>query len=208
MKMKALLLGDYSLTPYHSLTGVDEKINNILNEFFDISVTDDYSLLSNELEDIKLIICYADRWNSALNDSEMGGLVSFVARGGGLIVLHNGISLGKRDEFKSMTGAWFTGHPESNMLPFQLVGEHPICMGITDFEMYEEPYQYGFCNHIEPEVFLYYQNEGKIFKSGWTNKFGEGKVVCLHPGHDMKSFENPSYNQIIIRSALWSVGCL
>ena len=50
-------------------------------------------------------ICYSDRWDTVLADSEIGGLVSFVARGGGMLVIHNGISLGKRDEFKSMTSA-------------------------------------------------------------------------------------------------------
>lgn len=208
MKTKALLLGDYSHALYHPLTGVDDKLNDILYDILDITCTEDYKILSQELTDYKLVICYADRWDSALADCEIGGLVSFVARGGGLLVLHSGISLSNRAEFKSMAGAWFIQHPEQKTLSFHTVEDHPISQGIHDFTMQEEPYQYGFCSHIEPEVFMYYENEGEMWKSGWTNNFGEGKVVCLHPGHDIKSFDDKSYNHIIKRSVLWCIGSL
>lgn len=201
MKTKALLLGDYARAPYHPLTGVAEKLKDILKDSFDIVVSEDYSSLSRNLSGFKLVISYADIWNSSLSDSEAGGLVSFVAQGGGLLVIHNGICLGSRHEFKSMAAASFTGHPEPELLSFKLSPEHPISKGIDSFQIYEEPYQYDFCNHIKPEVFLYYQYKGKLWESGWNLCFGKGRVVCLHPGHDVKSFEDHNYQEIIRRSA-------
>jgi type 1 glutamine amidotransferase len=205
MLMKALLLGDYTQAPFHALRGIDEKIKDILHDSFDLTITEDYSLLSQDLGKYKLIISYSDRWEDELRDSEAGGLVSYVARGGGLLVIHNGISLCKRKEIKSLTGAWFTGHPQAQMLSFQVLTKHPICEGIGNFQLYEEPYQYDFCNHIEQDVFLTYDFEGLRWKSGWTVNFGEGKVVCLHPGHRVEVFDDPCYRQIIRRSAWWCV---
>lgn len=208
MKFKALLLGDYTKAPYHPLTGVDEKLKDILDESFDILTSEDYSLLSKDLSRFQLVISYADRWDSTLKGSEAGGLVSFVARGGGLLVIHNGICLSSRHEFKSMAGASFTGHPDAQALQFEVKSEHPICKGVSNFEVHEEPYQYDFCSHLRPEVFLHYNYEGKLWESGWNLSFGEGKVICLHPGHDASVFEVPSYKEIIKRSALWCINHL
>lgn len=205
MKNKALLLGDYSQAPYHPLTGIDEQLKEILQSSFDISVSEDYNILSGDLSEFKLIISYADRWNSTLSDIEIGGLVSFTAQGGGLLVIHNGICFSSRHEFKSMTAASFTGHPAAEILSFEVSLEHPITKGINNFQIHEEPYQYDFCSHISPEVFLSYQYDGKLWPSGWNLSFGKGKVVCLHPGHEIKVFEEPNYRELIRRSAQWCV---
>lgn len=208
MKSKALLLGDYTQAPYHPLAGVDERLKDILIDSFDMSITDDYSLLSGDLSEFKLVISYADRWDTSLSDSEIGGLTSFVAKGGGLLVIHNGICFSSRHEFKSMVAASFASHPAQEVLPFEVSSEHPITKGVPNFNIQEEPYQYDFCNHIKPQVFMTYQYDGKQWESGWNLNFGKGRVVCLHPGHEVKVFEETSYRQIIKRSALWCIYAL
>lgn len=208
MKYKALLLGDYSQAPYHPLKNIDEQLRNILNDSFEIYATEDFSILSGALEGFELIISYADRWNSTLSDSETGSLVSFVAKGGGLLVIHNGICISNRHELKSITAASFTRHPEATMLSFEMNNEHPISKGISNFEIHEEPYQYDFCNHIEKSVFLSYSYDEKQWPSGWNLNFGEGKIVCLHPGHNIEAFKEPSYKILINRSALWCINKL
>lgn len=205
MKYSALLFGDYTDAPYHPLSGIDDMVGDILEVEFEVSSTGDYNFLSKDLSQFQLVISYADQWGSTLEDSQIGNLISFVAKGGGLLVIHNGISLASRHEFKSMTGAWFTGHPEAETLPFRVESEDPIVKGVENFELFEEPYQYGFCNHVEKAVFLTYQYRGKVWESGWTTRFGAGKVVCLHPGHDIKAFNNDAYRKIIHQSALWCV---
>jgi type 1 glutamine amidotransferase len=104
-----------------------------------------------------------------------------------------------------MCGAVFVGHPEAETLSFQVDVNYPISKGIDNFKLFEEPYRYEFCNDAEKQVFLTYQYDGRDWESGWTSRYGKGKIVCLHPGHNIKPFENDCYRQIICRSALWCV---
>lgn len=203
--MKALLLGGYDKVPYHPLTEVDEHLKTILAPTFHITIATKNEVLNSELSGYDLIISYVDIWDNTLTDSETAGLIQFVASGGGLLVIHNGICLAARHEMKGLMGASFTGHPAAEVLSFQLSETNAITEGIEPFSVHEEPYEYAFCNHMNPRVFMNYEYHGEIKPSGWTVKFGLGKVAYVHPGHEVSVFKCDSYRQILSRCALWCV---
>lgn len=203
MKQKALLIGDYELAKYHNLKGVDEKLDGILGECFDVTCTEDYSVMSDGLDEYDLVICYGERPNYSLDDDMTAGLLSYTAKGGGILVIHFGISFSTRHEFYSMVGAKFKGHPESCQLDFAVDKDCDICAGVDDFSMHEEPYQFEYAEHVEKDVFLTYEYDGSTWEAGWAIKFGKGRVIYLHPGHALENFDNPSCNKLMLNSAMW-----
>lgn len=120
MTMNVLLLGNNTQGTYHPIQAVEHQLLEILGSVFEVTVTEDTSLILQDLTSFQRILSYADIWNETLTDTQTGGLLSFVARGGGLLTVHNGISLANRSEIMSMPGAAFTRHPTSEHLIFHL----------------------------------------------------------------------------------------
>lgn len=205
--MKVILIGNYSNFQYHPLDGPDKEISNILKEYGEIECTENYNAFT--LENLKvydICISYVDCWNEKLSQEQTAGIISFVAGGGSLLIIHNGIAFHSNYELAELAGAKFVGHPAYTKLEFSNCKSNvPIMNDIPVFEMEEEPYRFEFSNFTKRDVFLKYIHEGKEYDAGWAIKFGLGKVAYLMPGHDKKSFQNPVYRQIILNSAKWLI---
>lgn len=143
-KIKAIALGNYSDAKYHPFTEVDRQIEASLQDVADVHSTDDYNVLNHEaLQEYQLFISYTEFSQVALPSEQIAALLSYVANGGGLLVIHNGISLQRSQELGAMIGARFTGHPEFTTLPITVCEpDHPVVRGIEPFEIDEEPYRF------------------------------------------------------------------
>lgn len=206
-KRKALVLGDYKNFTYHPFTNMDQAVTEVLSEDFEAICTEDYSQLQPEnITKYDLVITYTESWQREFSDEETAGLIGFVNNGGGLLAIHNGVSIQARQELMHMLGAKFTGHPPYCELEIKIKApEHPIVKGIEAFTIQDEPYQFDFMPHTTTEILLEYDLEGVTYPAGWTHKFGKGKVVCLMPGHDEGPFKIPAYRQMILQAAQYLV---
>ncbi|GGH28427.1 ThuA domain-containing protein [Paenibacillus segetis] len=202
---KALLIGNNGDALYHPLFAVQNQLQTIFSGEIDVVPSDDYDqLLATNLKHYELCISYADRWSSPTSDAQMAGLLSYVANGGGLLVLHNGISLQARHEGAQLVGARFTGHPASDNLKFEFEAvDHPILQNCIPFEMIEEPYRFEFGVLSERELLMSYIHEGKRWAAAWTQRVGLGNVVYLMPGHELTSFQHPEYSKLLVNAARW-----
>lgn len=201
---KAILFGTYTAYEYHPLKGVDDEIKSILGTEYDVTPTEDMEIFNQgTLAKLDLLILYADKWNKAIDSRHMAAMLAFVAMGGRLLVIHNGISFQDNFEFMQMVGGKFDYHPEIRNLSFRTVGEHPLATDIPNFEVFDEPYQFEFCSHTPRKVFLEYEMEGAKYPAGWTVDYCLGKVVYLMPGHNTDSFKNETYRKLIIQAADW-----
>lgn len=101
-----------------------------------------------------------------------------------------------------LIGARFVGHPPYTKL--RVISREPrnsILEGIEDFEIEDEPYRFEFCGLKDSEIIMEYEHEGSTFPAGWMRKLGAGRMVYLMPGHNLNSFKNQAYRQLISRSA-------
>ncbi|MGD0330406.1 MAG: ThuA domain-containing protein [Nitrososphaeria archaeon] len=203
---KALLLGDYSNPKYHPLTEIDKEIESIFKDNFSLTCTEDYNILSSEhFKDYDLCILYVDCWGKIVGKTLTHNLLDFIKNGGGLLIIHNGISLDSNKEYAEMVGAKFLGHPAYTKLTVKSTGNNDYIMnGISEFEIEDEPYHYEMFDYAEKSIFMIYYHEGNTYPAGWTRQIGNGKLVYIMPGHDIKSFKNDTYRKIILRSALWT----
>lgn len=205
-KLKALALGNYLDAKYHPFTDVDKEIETIFQGSIDVNSTDDYNVLNKEnLQEIQLFISYTEFSDQPLPAHQTAALLSFVANGGGLLAIHNGISLQRNQELGAMIGANFTGHPPFGTLPIQISEpSHPIMEGIQSFDIDDEPYRFDMYPHYHTTVIAEYEHEGKKWPAAWTHEFGLGRVVYLMPGHQLSAFHVQSYRELIFRSGLWA----
>ena len=203
--MKAIIFGEYTKATYHPFEGVDREFVKILSEF-DIECTEDYEQFkAANLKKFDLCISYTDHWTERLSDEQTAGLLSFVCGGGGLLAVHNGISIQSRYELAQLAGARFKSHPEMKMLSYYAVPSgHMIMEGIEGFSLMEEPYQFEFDAFCEKTMLLEYESEGKRWPAAWALNYGLGRVVYLSPGHSVDSFLDPMIKKMILKSAQWA----
>lgn len=203
-KRKCLLLGDYTHPRFHPLQGVDKQISEILNDLLTVQCSENKKLLLGEhLAGYDLCISYNELWNETVSPQQTAGLLSYVSGGGGLIVLHTGISLAKRYELAQLIGGRFTGHPPYTSLNFK-VQEHDITEGIEDFQLDEEPYRFEFDPFTEKTILLEYEADGETYPAAWCHSYGQGRVVFMMPGHHEPSFRHPAVRELILRAATWA----
>ena len=208
-KPKAILFGDYG-SEVHPVDGIDKVIIDLLQDDLEVSCTEDYGSLTREdLAEYDLVISYADRWKDKTSPKLVDAVLSYVSGGGALVAIHNGIHMGNNFELAQMLGAKFDKHPEYTTLEYKFVEpSHPIAQGLEDWSMGEEPYQFFFEDFCEKTVFLEYTFDGKTWPAAWTIEYGLGRIVYIAPGHDLRSFENPALQKLILRSSRWARGVL
>jgi type 1 glutamine amidotransferase len=201
-----LILGNYSTVLYHPFTGIDRALRETLVHDFSVTTTENRSRLTlSSLTHYDLFISYADDWETPLEDDQIAGLLAFIATGGGMLVIHNGISFQKKPEFLQLVGGQFKDHPPRKKLAYTYTHPtHPLTEGLLPFHLYEELYKFSFSPFIELSIIL--ESEG--YPAGWVRPFAKGRVVYLSPGHDNEAFSNPTYRELIRRSALWAAGVL
>jgi uncharacterized protein len=203
---KAILLGDYTNPPYHPLDAIEQVLVDILKDQMTVAATEDYDILqAGNLNKINLCISYTDCWNKQVTSGQAAGLLSYVSGGGGLLVLHTGISLQKKYELCQMMGAKFTGHPPFQKLTFEIfpAADHEILNGFEPFSVEDEPYQFEFDPFTEKTILFEYSYENQRWPAAWAHEYGLGRIVYLMPGHTVASFQDPVYQKIIRNSAKW-----
>jgi len=80
---------------------------------------------------------------------------------------------------------------------------HPITKGITDFEIIDEAYA---GTEILPTVYPVLSTNSPL--NGplvcWANTYGKSRVVALTLGHDVKTWENPSFIKVLSQAIVWA----
>ncbi|MBM7565060.1 ThuA domain-containing protein [Paenibacillus sacheonensis] len=205
--VNVLLLGDFTDAPWHPLEPARAALQSILEPAFRITATENYDELSRlNPADYPLCISYTDCWNRKPAPEQTAGLLRYVAGGGGLLVIHNGISLQAGDALAQLIGARFTGHPPYQPLRYVPIGEHPVLGGVDPFDLDEEPYAFELDPLAERTAFLAYEFEGAQHPAGWERSYGLGRVVYVQPGHHAPSFEPASYRRLVLNAAHWACG--
>ncbi|AIQ65971.1 Trehalose utilization [compost metagenome] len=205
-KRKCLLLGEYTHPRFHPLQGVDKQITHVLNELMTVQCTENKKMmLAENLGSYDLCIAYNELWNESVSPQQASGLLSYVSGGGGLIVVHTGLSLANRYELAQLIGAKFTGHPPYTPLQFRVLAhDHDIMEGVEDFALEEEPYRYEFDPFTEKTVLMEYEADGETWPAAWCHSYGLGRVVYLMPGHHEPSFRHPEVRKLLLQAATWA----
>ena len=79
---------------------------------------------------------------------------------------------------------------------------HPITAGLSDFDIFDETYKgYYVAPGVTPLLSTDEQSSTPVI--GWAKKYGKARVVTLQSGHDVPTFENPSFRKLLKQSIEW-----
>jgi type 1 glutamine amidotransferase len=79
---------------------------------------------------------------------------------------------------------------------------HPVTRGVTDFEIFDETYKgYYVEDGVKPLLTTSEPSSTPVI--GWTKMYGKAKIVVLQSGHDVPTFENPSFRKLLLQSIEW-----
>ncbi len=170
-----------------------------------------------QLENTDVLIIFAAD-GMKIEGADRTEFEKFLKRGGGLLVIHDGIVAGDQHEFaKKVTGgAWrWDGDKKTKWYEGE-VGEyvvnpgHPVVKGLSNFDWKDEIY-YDLDMAPDAQVLATsFQSVFIIAPQIWTyEKTWEGgsqpyrSIVSL-PGHEYASFQTPHYKAILMRAIAWA----
>lgn len=158
-----------------------------------------------DLSNVDLCILYYDLWTVQVPPEATTALESFVRNGGGVLVVHNGISLQSDPRFRRFIGAEFTTHPERQKVLYAPVAEHAITQGIAAFELVEELYLFTHYDIDRFTVLLQGRLKDEQANALWIRELGRGRLAYCAIGHDATSLSNPIVGRLLLNTALWAV---
>ena len=138
-------------------------------------------------------------------------LDAFLARGGGLTLLHYAVNGGRApEELAARIGlAWQGGKSKFRHGPLDLTiaGElkHPIMAGITKAAFIDESYWNLLGDASKITVLASQTEEGQPQPLIWTYQPGGGRVFVSILGHYNWTFDDPLFRLILLRGMAWSM---
>ncbi len=169
------------------------------------------------------------RQNTTLTDQEIKikaasyeqNLMKYVAKGGGLMIMHGAITVQNNAiHFSKMTGGSFDYHPKQQEIHVKEVDvNHPLVKafkgkGLTHID---EPYffknayfDYDFKPLLYMEVDkikgLKKEVDEKVIYVSWIKRYGKGRVFYSAPGHNAQSLQNPDLLHYFLDGMQYVVG--
>jgi uncharacterized protein len=170
-----------------------------------------------QLENTDVLVIYAAD-GMKIEGENRANTEKFLKRGGGLVVIHDGVVAGDQYEWakKVQGGAWRwdgekkTSWHEGQVGLYFVDQNHPITQGISNFDWKDEVY-----NQLDmaPDVHVLatsFIDVFNIWPQLWTyEKTWEGGTAPYRcfvsiPGHEYDSFLTPHYRALLLRGIAWA----
>ncbi len=151
-------------------------------------------------------------------------LLEYVENGGGLMVLHGGISLlDSSEKFTKMVGGTFKFHPNQQNIKIELIdAKHPLTQAFdgNSFEVFDEAYIFGTpYDEYNFHPLLYFdknkitglkKEDKKVNKEyiSWIKKHGKGRIFYSMLTHNAQNYENANLLQYFLDGMQYVVGDL
>lgn len=148
-------------------------------------------------------------------------LISYVNKGGGLMILHGAIVIQNNSEaFSEMTGGSFDYHPKQQEIHIKEVDKKHLLVqafhgeGLTHID---EPYFFKnayFDYNFRPLLYfkveeiegVKHEVKNNINYVAWIKKYGKGRVFYSSPSHNAQSLNNPELLQFLMDGLQYTTG--
>lgn len=192
---------------YHDHAGNGQFLTAMLNDTNTIEAdfSRDYDVLADGLDGYDTVLFYTDV--GELTEAQEAGLLNYIRTGGGFFGLHTAAaSFRDAEGYHGMLNGFFNGHsPYMDFTVNVSDAEHPITEGLSDFEVTDELYYLKHnpaASRYLMHAYDYTKDETHVM--AFHHTYGEGRVFYFALGHDMAVLENPSFQTVILRGALWA----
>lgn len=131
-------------------------------------------------------------------------LEDFVAKGGGLLCLHSGTSgYDLNPGMLQLAKASFTHHPPGPIELHYESCDRNFPAQADSFGGQDEQYFLRFFSQNTHHFLVSKSLEHGSSPAGWAHSYGEGRVLCLTPGHTREILLNPQFQQLLAGSLRW-----
>lgn len=189
------------LEMFESFDGIefDEAILPEANQIYASDSIDKYDVL-----------VYFDLFQE-ISELQKKAFLEMLERGKGIVFLHHSLaSYQDWDEFTQIRGGKYDldsstyAHGQDVLVKIS-DPKHHITRGLENFLIHDETYN---LYEVLPGVYPLIQTDHSESESiiGWTNMYGNSRIVYLQPGHDNNAFSNPNYRKLVQRSIVWAGG--
>lgn len=167
-----------------------------------------------KLEGVKSIVVYTSPAAEFLADSEHRNEVDRAIKSGvGLVTIHWASSI-RKDNLERLGGTWLSylgGTWVSNVglssgkSPLkQVVPDHPICRGWSEYEIDDEYYMNPTIDKATP-LLQVKEKDGKDVIVGWAFERPDGgRSFATTLGHPYRNFQNEAFRRMLVNAALWT----
>jgi len=159
----------------------------------------------DQMQKSAVIIFYSD--NPGWNGAHARELDDFLARGGGMVVLHYAVD-GHQDVeglAKRIGLAWRGGQSKFRHGPLDLqLQPHPISAGLTKLNLIDESYWNLVGEEKNIDLLASGTEENASKPLLWARQQGKGRVFVSIPGHYTWTFDDPLFRLLILRGIAWA----
>jgi putative heme-binding domain-containing protein len=156
-----------------------------------------------------LVVMYSS--NPGWSAAKAADLDAFLARGGGLALIHYAVNGRDAVEaFAKRVGlAWKDGASRFRHGPLELTfpdRKHPITRGFDKVKFVDESYWALVGDPKKVHVLASGEEEGAARPLLWTREQGKGRVFVCIPGHYTWTFDDPLFRVLLLRGMAWAAG--
>ncbi len=162
---------------------------------------------ADELAQTDVIVFYAAEGASIRGD-ERARLDAFLARGGGLVVLHDAVCGDDPRWFETVAGgAWEHGRSQWHTGEIGLYfthEDHPITRGVANFDLTDEIYHEL---HLAPEARVLansFHTPFDVTPQMWTYEKSDYRAFVSLQGHYHDTFSHPAWRALVLRGIAWA----
>lgn len=129
-------------------------------------------------------------------------LLEYSANGGSCVFLHSACGCFRNsDAFVALLGAQFKSHGKGVFRVDTVLPDHELMKGYEGFECWDESYVHKRHN---PDRTILQKREEEPWT--WVRTNGKGRIFYTASGHDERCWQQPNYQDLILRAILWTVG--
>jgi uncharacterized protein len=149
--------------------------------------------------------------------AQQQALADAVAAGKGLVGVHctnvlgwrgDGLDPADRPMFDLLGNRYLShgpGHHEGRHT-VEIVAEHPVTEGVTDFELFDEYYEFELADDKIEILAQRHRADGVAIPVMYAREAGAGRVVYLALGHDMRAWGEPVFRGLVRQALAWAAG--
>ncbi|HWN96562.1 MAG TPA: ThuA domain-containing protein [Methylomirabilota bacterium] len=151
-------------------------------------------------------------WNHKWSPERLAQLDAFLARGGGVVLIHSAVIADKDPEVLAER-IGLSAHPRRTgyrHMPFELRlvdREHPITRGLPErIDLIDEPYWPLIGDTNSVRVLASAKVDGEARPLIWTQEKGKGRIFASVPGHYTWTLNDPLFRLVLLRGIAWAAG--
>lgn len=144
-------------------------------------------------------------------ERQVDGLVGWARDGGSVLAVHQtALAVPGSDAFGEVLGGrWVegvSGHPEIGAMRLTLAsGTHPVTDRLGGVDAFDERYCGLRVAPTSQVLGWVHDDDGEPHPALWTTQAHGGRTVYSALGHDARSYESPSHQELLVRAVRWLV---